>query len=176
MGNRVSSLSTVAPEPVTAEITLSQGVCFICLNSCEQVYETACSCILYCHTSCSRQYEPHRRFNCPVCRRHRRLRRERGGRIVEIDEESRNELNNNMNVTLFQRLASFSFLLIISFLVPLLIGIIFAIITYFTYPVKINFLNYFSNNFLGYWVIGLLFTVSFITVIWIFNTCIKCLT
>ena len=144
MGSILSKRSVIAPEPNSDIDVFTGNSCFICLESCERIYETRCECIIHCHESCNRDYERFRMHTCPICRvPYEDINADRF--IIPTLRDSMWEHGYKMTFGVF-------FLCIV---LPTILGMVLGAITYFSQSEDVlEYFTFIYNNWFSLWITG----------------------
>ena len=171
MGNKLSALNVIAPEPIN-EVIIHTGNCFICLETCEQLYDTQCNCIVYCHSVCDRRYRSwatsyprvNRMHNCPMCR------------SAVYDDNNDNELGIVSTCYLIISVKFIQLLLIIflATVVPFCVGLVAVFVLSFDKINEMGIILFIDNNLFSIWIIGCFISVILTSVYMIIKTCSYC--
>ena len=141
MGSILSKQSVVAPEPNSDIVVYTGTTCFICLESCERIYETSCECIIHCHESCSRDYDRFRMHTCPICRSSY----DNSDNRLPLIQESVWAQGYKMSVLLF----------ILILLLPTFFGMILGAISHFSQSDDVlEYFTFIYKNWFSLWITG----------------------
>ena len=178
MGNKLSTVNVIAPEPVP-EVIIHTGNCFICLEPCEQLYSTRCDCIVYCHARCDRRYRGwvatrprvNIMHNCPMCR--------------SAVYNNNNDNDNDNDVTemgfvtscclgLLAKFIQLVVILFITIIVPFVVGFVAVFILDFDNISEGDTASSISRDWVSIWILGFLVIIVLMSAYMIGKSCLYC--